>query len=185
MKKLAKFIIIILIVLMIFLITYSLKDIILKKIYVIKYSEYVEKYSSEYDVDEYLVYAIIKAESNFNEKAESAKGAKGLMQLMYTTAEEIAKNLDVEITEDSVLDPEINIMLGTNYIAKLIQKYDSIALALAAYNAGSGKVDSWIKENTLKEDGSNIENVPYKETNNYIRKILNDYEIYQKLYEEE
>ena len=64
----------------------------------------------------------------------------------------------------------------------LMQKYENINLALAAYNAGSGNVDNWIQDGTLKDDGSNIENIPYTETNNYVRKILRDYEIYQKLY---
>ena len=56
-------------------------------------------------------------------------------------------------------------------------------LALAAYNAGMGNVDNWIKEGTIKKDGSNIENIPYKETNNYVRKIMRDYKIYKSLYE--
>ena len=63
-----------------------------------------------------------------------------------------------------------------------MQKYNSIELALAAYNAGSGNVDSWIKQNKIKSDGSDIENIPFKETNNYVRKILKDYKIYQELY---
>lgn len=55
-------------------------------------------------------------------------------------------------------------------------------LAVAAYNAGIGTVDRWIEEGIIKEDGSDIENIPYKETNNYVRKIIRDYEIYEKLY---
>ena len=154
----------------------------MKKIYVIEYSDVVEKYSREYDVDKYLIYALIKAESNFNEKAVSGKGAKGLMQLMDSTAEDIAKELDIDLDEDDILNPDININLGTKYISDLITRFDSVELALAAYNAGGGKVDTWIEDNTLKSDGSDIENVPYSETNNYVRKILRDYKIYQELY---
>ena len=181
MKKILSIILLILIV--IFCVNYNkIKNITLKKIYKIDYSEYVEKYSKEYQVDKYLIYAIIKAESNFNEKAISSKGAKGLMQLMQTTAEEIANKIDIELTEENILEPDININLGTKYISILIQRYENIELSLAAYNAGSGNVDKWIANGVLKSDGSDIENVPYTETNNYVRKILRDYEIYNKIY---
>ena len=144
--------------------------------------EYVEKYSKEYDVDKYLIYAIIKAESNFEKEAKSNKGAKGLMQLMYSTAEEVAQKIGIELTEENIYEPNININIGTKYISILIQKYGNINLALAAYNAGSGNVDNWINEGTLEKDGTNIENIPYLETNNYVRKILRDYEKYKKIY---
>lgn len=156
----------------------------LTKVYKLEYTEYVKKYANEYNVDEYLIYAIIKAESNFEPNAESHRGAKGLMQLMYSTAEDISKRIGIELNEDNILEPGININLGTKYISMLIQKYNNINLALAAYNAGSGNVDGWIEKGTLKSDGSDIENVPFTETNNYVRKILRDYEIYINIYEE-
>lgn len=138
----------------------------LTKVYKLEYTEYVKKYANEYNVDEYLIYAIIKAESNFEPNAESHRGAKGLMQLMYSTAEDISKRIGIELNEDNILEPDININLGTKYISMLIQKYNNINLALAAYNAGSGNVDGWIEKGTLKSDGSDIENVPFTETNN-------------------
>ena len=156
----------------------------LTKVYKLEYTEYVKKYANEYNVDEYLIYAIIKAESNFKQDAVSHRGAKGLMQLMYSTAEDISKRINIELNENNILDPDININLGTKYISMLIQKYNNINLALAAYNAGSGNVDGWIEKGTLKSDGSDIENVPFTETNNYVRKILRDYEIYKNIYEE-
>ena len=155
----------------------------LTKVYKLEYTEYVKKYANEYNVDEYLIYAIIKAESNFKQDAVSHRGAKGLMQLMYSTAEDIAKRINIDLNEENILEPDININLGTKYISMLIQKYDNINLALAAYNAGSGNVDGWIEKGTLKSDGSDIENVPFTETNNYVRKILRDYEIYKNIYE--
>ena len=156
----------------------------LTKVYKLEYTEYIKKYANEYNVDEYLIYAIIKAESNFNQDAVSHRGAKGLMQLMYSTAEDISKRIGIELNEDNILEPDININLGTKYISMLIQKYNNTNLALAAYNAGSGNVDGWIEKGTLKSDGSDIENVPFTETNNYVRKILRDYEIYKNIYEE-
>ena len=177
----------ILVAIVLFIIKYinfeDIKNQLLMRIYKLDYSEYVEKYADEYQVDKYLIFAIIKAESNFDEDAVSNKGAQGLMQLMYSTAEEIAGRLDIDLNEENILEPDINIHLGTNYISMLTQKYENINLALAAYNAGSGNVDGWIEDGTLKADGTDIENVPFTETNNYVRKILRDYEIYKDIYD--
>lgn len=158
---------------------------IMKLFYPRKYSQYVEKYSSEYNVDELLVYAVIKAESNFNSDATSNSDAKGLMQLMDTTASEISSNIttDVSFESSQLFDAETNIRIGVKYLSELLEKYDgNLYIALAAYNAGIGNVDRWISEGKIKKDGSDIENIPYKETNNYVRKIIRDYEIYKDLY---
>ncbi len=163
----------------------KIQNIILRKIYKTEYSEYVYKYSKENNIDPLLTFAIIKAESNFNRNIKSTSGAIGLMQLMEETALEEANeiNEDIIVTE-SLYNPEKNIKLGTKYFAKLLKKYnDNYLLALTAYNAGIGNVDNWIKQGIIKEDGSNIENIPYKETNNYVRKIVRDYKIYKELYE--
>ena len=160
MKKVL-FVILIIIVLVLCANFKNIKTFTLKKIYRIEYSEYVEKYSNKYKVDKYLVYATIKAESNFDKYAKSSQGAIGLMQLLYATAEEIAPKAEVDVTNDN------------------------IGLALAAYNAGTGNVDSWINKGLLKKDGSDLENIPFKETNGYVRKILRDYEIYIELYKKQ
>lgn len=157
---------------------------IMKKIYPLKYSEFVEKYSKEYDIDTYMVYAIIKAESNFNENAKSASDAVGLMQIMEATAIETANKMELNVTEEDLLDPEINIKIGLKYFTDLLKKYDNnYYLAIIAYNAGIGNVDKWIEDGVIKKDASDVENVPFKETNNYVRKILRDYQIYKDLYE--
>ena len=75
-----------------------------------------------------------------------------------------------------------NINIGTKYLETLLKKYNNLEVALAAYNAGIGTVDNWINKGIIKKDGSDIEKIPYKETNNYVRKILRDYKIYQKIY---
>ena len=188
MKKIITFLIILIIILSLYFILFNLIKIdkkVMKKIYPLKYSEYIEKYSEEYNIDSYLVYAIIKAESNFKEDAKSLSNAIGLMQIMETTALETAKKMDLNITENELFEPETNIIIGLKYFRILLDKYnDNINLAIIAYNAGIGNVDNWIQEGVIKEDGSDIENVPFKETNNYARKILRDYNIYKKLYKE-
>ena len=155
-----------------------------KLIYRQDYSEYVEKYAKENNIDSLLVYAIIKAESNFDDDAVSNKGATGLMQLMNETAEEVAQNESIEfVSNDSLYNPKINIQIGVTYFANLLEIFGNVAIALAAYNAGMGTVQSWIDDGIIKANGSDIENIPYKDTNMYVRKILNDYEIYKKLYQ--
>ena len=186
MKRLLKFIITLLILASIIFILFKvvkIDDIIMKKLYPLKYSEYVEKYAKEYNIDKYMVYAIIKAESNFNENAKSSSDAIGLMQIMEITAIETARKMDLEVTEEDLFKPDLNINIGLKYFTYLLNQYDNnYPLAIIAYNAGMGNVDAWLKDGTIKEDGTDIENVPFKETNNYVRKILRDYEIYKELY---
>lgn len=111
------------------------------------------------------------------------------MQVMEDTAIEIANDLELQdddITIDELWDPETNINIGVRYFSDLLRRYDNnTSLALIAYNAGFGNVDKWIAEGIIKLDGSDIENVPFKETNSYVRKILRNYEIYKSIYNKE
>lgn len=177
-NKIKRLIVVIIIAIVIIGTSILINKLMIKLLYKKEYSEYVSKYSQEYGVDENLIYALIKAESNFDANAVSNKNAQGLMQLMYSTAKDVAKKSGIELTEENILDPETNINIGTKYIATLLEKYECVEVALAAYNAGSGNVDKWIANGTIKADGSDIENIPFKETNTYVRKIMRDYEIY-------
>ena len=89
----------------------------------------------------------------------------------------------MEIEELDLKSADINIELGTKYFSTLLKYYGgNYNLAIAAYNAGIGTVTKWIEKGIIKKDGSDIENIPYKETNNYVRKILKNYSIYKELY---
>lgn len=164
------------------------KDKIMKMIYPKTYSEIISVYAEEYNVDENLIFAVIKAESNFNNDAISNKSAIGLMQIVEDTAIDVAKKNNIDINteniEEELLNIEKNINIGTKYLSTLLEQYGNIEVALAAYNAGIGTVNNWIEKQVIKSDGSDIENIPYKETNNYVRKILRDYDIYNNLYNE-
>ena len=174
----------IILILIVFLIVF--KNKIQRIFYPKSYEEFVYMYSDEYGVDENLVFAVIKAESNFQEDAVSHKDALGLMQIMKETAEDVARKYNIEIdfnnSEREILNVQNNIKIGTKYLAGLLEKYKNIEVAVAAYNAGIGTVDNGIEKGIIKSDGSDIENIPYKETNNYVRKILRNYKIYQYLY---
>ena len=182
-KKAFIFIIIFLIV---FVFLAIFKNKILKIIYPKTYSEIINIYSQKYNVDENLIFALIKAESNFNSEAISNKNAIGLMQIMEETAKDVVRNNGIEIDDNNIkeelLKIDNNINIGTKYLKILMEKYNNKEIAIAAYNAGIGTVDNWIEKGIIKNDGTDIENIPYKETNNYVRKILRDYKIYQELY---
>lgn len=178
MKKIIMIIIIIAVIMLLLWVK------ILPRTYPQKYSEYVEKYAKENELDPLLIYSIIKAESNFNNEAKSNSDAIGLMQLMLSTAEEMSKKMNLgEITEEDLYNPEVNIKIGTKYFKSLLEKYDNYNLAIIAYNAGMGNVDKWIEQGILDNQGENIENIPFAETKSYAKKILQNYKIYKKIYE--
>lgn len=138
----------------------------------LKFYPIIEKYSTEYSVDPLLVTAIIKVESNFNPEAKSKKGAVGLMQLMPQTAKDVARkylylnNFD----ENKLYEPDYNIKLGVYYIKILSDMFNNnLNLVLASYNAGLGNVQKWQQENPIIEYDS--EEMPFKETKNYVSKI--------------
>lgn len=186
MKKIISILLILLIIILILLAcfkAFNIEEKIMLYLYPKKYEEYVYKYSEELNMDPMLTFAIIKTESNFNANIESKSGAIGLMQLMDKTAQEQAKKLNIEYKKEMLNNPEINLKLGLNYFDMLLDYFNqNYVLAFAAYNAGIGNVQKWIKEGTIKPDGSDIENIPFKETNMYVRKIIKNYEIYKDLY---
>lgn len=188
-KLIKTIIIIVLILLLILVLTkiFKVQNIFFKMIYPLEYSEYVYKYSEENDLDPLLSFSIIKAESNFDENAVSTSDAIGLMQLLEKTAEEIAiEHLQMEnFKKEDLYNPELNIKIGLKYFSNLLKEYDySYNLAISAYNAGTGNVRKWIEQGIISQTGEDIENIPFKETNNYVRKILRNYRIYQELYNE-
>ena len=120
----------------------------------VKYKRFIELYAQRYALEPALIAAVINTESHFNYRAQSPKGAKGLMQLMDFNSRKF--NIDP-------FNPEQNIRVGSYMLARLIKKYNSVPLALAAYNAGEGAVKKY----------GGIP--PYKETRLYIKKIMNLY----------
>lgn len=186
MKKFIKTLLIIFIIVILLVTGYKyfkIEDKILMQIYPKKYEEYVYKYSEELNIDPLLTLAIIKTESNFEEKIQSRSGAIGLMQLMDKTAKEQAQKLNIEYTKDVLYNPEINIKIGLSYFDNLLEQFKgNYILAFAAYNAGMGNVRNWVAEGTIKADGSDYENIPFPETNMYVRKIVRNYKIYKELY---
>ena len=149
-----------------------------------KYSVYVEKYADEYNLDENLVYSIIKAESKFDEKALSRRGAKGLMQIADITRDWAIEEL--ELSDDiDIYDPETNIRIGCWYLNTLYKEFGKTDLVIAAYNGGSGNVKKWLSDEEYSKDGENLHVIPFSETDSYLAKVKKNYEQYNKLYSKE
>lgn len=148
------------------------------------YKDYIVKYSEEYDIDPYLLLAVINVESRFDKDATSHKGAIGLMQLTESTAHWIAESTgDENFDTDDLYDPETNIKMGAWYIDNIRKEFGSTELVLAAYNAGRGNVAGWINSEVIGRDGTDCKNIPYDETKRYVEKVMRNQDIYRVLYD--
>lgn len=159
-------------------------DVFYKNRYPLAYEETVEKYCDLYDVDKYLVQAVIRTESFFKEDAISSKGAIGLMQIMPDTGIWVAEKIKLEnfVVED-LFDCEKNIMIGVWYISFLSDKFDgNLDNIIAAYNAGPANVSKWLGQKELSDDGENLDNIPFSETKKYKEKVSSAYAMYLQIY---
>ena len=177
---------ILLLIILIILVLSSIKPcykLVMKALYPLRYDEYIVTYSGKYDLDKYLVMALIKAESNYIYDAHSGV-ARGLMQITDETASWIATKLS--LGKFDILNSETNINMGCYYLSYLLDYYkDNEQLALAAYNAGMGNVNKWLSDKEYSQSGETLDNIPFKETRQYIDKIEKNKEIYIKLYKKE
>ena len=146
----------------------------------IKYKTEINTYSKKYNLQPELVASIINVESGYNKNAISNAGALGLMQLMPSTAEEIATKL--QIKDFNINNVETNIEFGCYYLNYLLNRYNkNLTLALAAYNAGLNNVDKWINNDEYFANNK-LKNIPFKETENYIKKVNFNLKIYASKY---
>ena len=132
----------------------------------------------------YLVLSLIRQESAFNPAAISSSGARGLMQLMPTTAQELLNKLKLPQESASRLhDPQLSITLGTHYFAGLMQRYQgNIVLALTGYNAGPARASRWRQQWPDVPTDEFVERIPLDETRNYVKLILRNLMMYERLY---
>lgn len=153
--------------------------------YPLKYQHFVEKYADEYDLDKYLVYAVIRTESRFDRYAVSSANAKGLMQITDETGADCANRIGLtDFTSDALFDPETNIRLGCYYLNHLIKTYKSdIIVALAAYNGGIGNVNSWLNDPNYSDKNGKLVSIPFGETRNYVSRVTEAHEMYKSIYE--
>ena len=134
-------------------------------------------------VDPLLLAAIIHGESGFNPFADSPKGARGLMQLMPSTAEQIARELKLNYQDsDDLYTQDVNLRIGARYFSNLLKSFDgSLVLAVAAYNAGPAKVKAWQILTWGRDQRDILESIPLPETRAYVRDVLWHYRFYKGL----
>lgn len=148
------------------------------------YSEYVEQYAGQYGVPEAIVYGIIKTESSFSSGAVSGAGAVGLMQIMPDTFNWLMTMTNESLETGMLYEPETNIKYGTYYLSYLYLRYGTWDTVFAAYNAGHGSVDEWLENDEYTDDNGKLIKIPYKETENYVKKVNHAIEVYTRLYYE-
>lgn len=155
-----------------------------RTLYPINYKTQISTYSKKYNIDPFLVAAVIRVESKYNKNALSTKGARGLMQIAPVTGRWAASEIGIlNYREELLYDPEINIQIGCWYLSKLKNQFNNnLELVLAAYNGGSGNVSKWLNDSNYSDDGKSLKYIPFKETELYIKKVTKTYDIYMKLY---
>jgi soluble lytic murein transglycosylase len=157
------------------------KDL-LRVIFPVAYWDLIRKYAAERNLDPYFVAALVAQESTFVSDIKSSANAVGLMQLMATTARQYARRLGMKYSPTLLTNAETNIRIGTAYLADKIREFGDLHLVLASYNAGEHRVSRWLAERPGVERDEFIDDIPFPETQNYVKKILGTAEDYRRLY---
>jgi len=153
--------------------------------YPLAYWETIRREAGKRKLDPYLIMALIRQESLFDPEAISPASALGLMQLLPSTAKLEARNLDIQTPEpEQLFNPDLNLTLGIQHLKRLFDEFpQSMAKALAAYNAGRRPVNRWEKRFASMDEEEFIERIPYRETRYYVKLVLRNYWIYKELYD--
>ncbi|MEZ5318194.1 MAG: transglycosylase SLT domain-containing protein [Vicinamibacterales bacterium] len=161
----------------------ALPEEILRIIFPVDYWPIIRERAAERDLDPYLLLALIAQESTFQADVRSAANAYGLMQILPSTGRRYASRLGIQPFRTSRLtDPAVNVRIGTTYFADLLRQFGDPAAALAAYNAGENRVSRWLSERPGIDRDEFIDDIPFPETQNYVKRILGTAEDYRLLY---
>lgn len=147
------------------------------------YWDLIKREARRQRLDPYLVAGLIRQESRFQADARSPAGALGLMQLMPATARSLARRR--RLPSSRIVDPELNIRLGTEFLARLLQRFDGgLEKAVAAYNAGGSRVEEWLGQGPYREPAEFVESIPVTQTREFVYIVLRNYRFYRDLYAE-
>ncbi len=161
----------------------TLPSEILRVIFPVEYWPLLQRYAKERNLDPYVVAALVAQESNFDAQVRSHANAYGLMQIIPSTGRSYARKLGVRpFSTRRLTEAEVNVRLGTQIFADSIRKFGGVHFALAAYNAGDSRVVAWQREKPGLPQDEFIDDIPFPETQNYVKRILGTAEDYRTLY---
>jgi soluble lytic murein transglycosylase len=156
---------------------------VLRIIFPLDYWPLIKKYSDLHRLDPYLIAALMAQESTFTPEIRSAANAYGLMQIIPATGRQLARTLGIRRFRTSMLtQPETNVRMGTKYFKDMVDRFGGAHFALAGYNAGPHRVAQWLEESPGLAQDEFIDNIPFPETQNYVKRILGTAEDYRRLY---
>ena len=156
---------------------------LLKVLFPVNYWPQIRRYSSEHHLDPYVVAALIAQESTFTADVRSAANAYGLMQILPSTGRHYARLLRLPRFSIAMLTTaDTNLKMGTAYFADLVKQFGGSHFALASYNAGESRVIKWIAQKPSVDREEFIDNIPFPETQNYVKRVLGTAEDYRRLY---
>jgi soluble lytic murein transglycosylase len=143
----------------------------------------LKRFSSDNALDPYLVASLIRQESEFNPNAVSRKDAVGLMQLLPKVGKGVAKQEKLKhYSAQQLFTPSVNMQLGTKYFRAMVDKFGAFEYALAAYNAGSDRVQDWMGQGKYRDVPEFVESIPFTETREYVQAIVRNANLYKQLY---
>ena len=146
------------------------------------FSEYVVKYSEEYGVPEYILYAVIKTESNFESNRLSETGEIGLMQISPETFDWLLTLTKEDQDAGILYDPETNVRYGAYMLSYLYTEYSRWNTVFAILEAGQDTVDAWMLDRDLVDELGNLVEFPDEDTENYVNQVNETMEVYRSLY---
>ena len=155
---------------------------LLRVIFPLGYWDLIRKSAAEYDLDPYVVAALMAQESTFVPNIVSYAKAVGLMQLEPTTARQYARKIGMRYSPKLLTSPEANVKLGAAMLADQIKQFGELYLVLASYNAGPSPVRRWIAERPGVPRDEFIDDIPYPQTQNYVKRVIGTAEDYRALY---
>jgi soluble lytic murein transglycosylase len=156
---------------------------IMQVIFPLTYWPSIQREAKARGLDPYLVAALIAQESTFDPKIRSAANAWGLMQILPSTGRRVARQIGIRRFSNATLtNPELNLKIGTAYFASLVKRFGGTYYALASYNAGENRIERWKQERPGMDEDEFIDDIPFPETQNYVKRILGTAEDYRMLY---
>ncbi len=157
-----------------------------KAVYPMQYTVEIEKYAAQYDVPCVLLYAVIHTESGFDPNAVSRAGAIGLTQITPETFHWLQTKTGETLPDAALYEPDVSVRYGALFYSLLLKEFGGdTETAVAAYHAGRGQVNAWLRDEQYSADGKTLDVIPSRDTNHYVYKVTKAINVYNNLYEKE